>query len=103
METADLLPPIPMPPHDPTFWLLNAAVGWRAAEWDSLETLAGPPALSLGRANPRTLTEPGGTFGGLRLPANAACSPGGDLYLLDTPNGLLKRFDPCTCAFIVVP
>ena len=43
MMTLEQLPPIPRPPHDPTSWLLNWRVGWRAAELQHLsaERLAG--------------------------------------------------------------
>ena len=54
-------------------------------------------------ADRRALTEPSGSFGGLRPPANVAIGPDGSIYLLDAAKLALKRFDPCTCAFEAVP
>jgi phage tail-like protein len=105
------VPPVPAPPHDPASLLLAATVGpqprggWRAAQLERLELAAATHGLVLeptpGAA--RRLTEPSGSFGGLRLPLNAALGPSGDVYLLDPESAQLKRFDPCSCRFEAVP
>jgi phage tail-like protein len=51
----------------------------------------------------RSFNEPGGGFGGLVLPTNAALTPEGDLYLLDPRAPGLKIFDPCECIFKPIP
>ena len=109
------VPPVPAPPHDPTSLLLAGTVGpeprggWRAAPGraglDQVELAAGAPALVL-EPTPdatRRLIEPSGSFGGLRMPFNAALGPAGDIYLLDPQTAQLKRFDPCSCGFEPVP
>jgi phage tail-like protein len=109
------VPPVPAPPHDPGSLLLagfigpQARGGWRAADGAGglykVEIAAGTQALVL-EPTPdatRRLTEPSGSFGGLRMPLNAALGPAGDVYLLDPQSGELKRFDPCACRFEAVP
>src|SRR5262245_46116273 len=100
-----LLPPIPQPPHDPTSWLLNGRAGWRVAKLDHIEQL--PPqrslTLTLAPESQRALTEASGSFGGLTIPANMALGPDGGIYLLDSAQAQLKRFDPCECKFQLVP
>ena len=82
---AELLPPIPQPPHDPTWWLLDPVAGWRAGRLDAVEQAPADGALTLAAApgSRRRMDEPSGSFGGLVLPANAALAPTGELYLLD--------------------
>src|SRR5262245_61108938 len=103
MAVSTLLPPIPQPPHDPTSWLLDGRVGWRAARWEHLDQLPPQHALTLVSMSKRTLTEASGSFGGLTAPANVALGPDDSIYLLDTQHAQLKRFDPCTCQFVPVP
>jgi len=102
MMTLGQLPPIPRPPHDPTSLLLNWRVGWRAAE---LRQLSAERSLIMAPApdTQRSLTEPSGSFGGLRPPGNVALGPDGGIYLLDAENAQLKLFDPCECRFVSVP
>ena len=102
MMTLEQMPPIPRPPHDPTSWLLNWRVGWRAAE---LQHLSAERSLVLAPApeTQRSLTEPSGSFGGLKPPGNVALGPDGSIYLLDAATAQLKRFDPCECRFLPVP
>jgi hypothetical protein len=78
MLTLGQLPPIPRPPHDPTSLLLNWRVGWRAAE---LRQLSAERSLIMAPApdTQRSLTEPSGSFGGLRPPGNLALGPDGGL------------------------
>jgi phage tail-like protein len=105
------VPLVPEPPHDPTSLLLSGCVGprpeigWALGKLDGLELGAGAPALVL-QPSPgalRRMSEPSGSFGGLRMPLNSALGPAGDVYLLDPLTAQLKRFDPCDCAFSPVP
>ena len=100
-----LLPPIPKPPHDPTWWLLDSRVGWQAAVLDGVEVHPSEEMLMLApnaEAMP-PLADESGSFGGVTLPSNVALAPDGSVYLLDREAGTLKRFDPCTCMFERVP
>src|SRR5688572_1655884 len=101
----NMLPPIPRPPHDPTSWLLNGRVGWLSATLDQIEYL--PPAnslvLPLEPGTRRSLAEASGSFGGLTAPGNVAVGADGHVYLLDTDEAQLKRFDPCECRFANIP
>jgi phage tail-like protein len=95
------LPPIQRPPHDPTSLLLNERLGWKILEADKV---AAADTLRLERfpGSLRWLTESSGSFGGLRTPSNVAFAEG-QLWLLDRATGDLKRFDPCSCRFDIVP
>lgn len=110
--TGSLLPAIPRPPHDPTSLLVDRRLGWSLLATDDPtfgDTALTNGALTLAQAPGalRWLTEPSGSFGGLRLPANVAgrVAEGGDgdLWLLDTTSLVLRRFDPCRCLFETVP
>jgi len=107
MIPAELLPPIPRPPHDPTSLLLNGRLGWRALPGGFIDLNYSIPdqslALALHPASRRSLSEPSGSFGGLALPTGVALGPDGSLYLLDPKSLALKRFDPCCCRFEDVP
>lgn len=105
MTATALLPFIPQPPNDPTSWLLNPRVGWKQAKLlDKTKTPVNQAlALTLKPSNERALTEKGGSFGGLTIPANIALGPDGSIYLLDAAQAQLKRFDPCECKFQSVP
>ncbi|MBV9927295.1 MAG: hypothetical protein JOZ96_19915 [Acidobacteria bacterium] len=100
----DFLPPIPRPPHDPTWWLLDGRAGWRAALLEDVEVSAGG-ALTLSPlpGSLRTLEELSGSFGGLVPPANVACTADGRIFLLDRRSAVVKLFDPCECHFMGVP
>ena len=98
------LPPVPRPPYDPTWWLLDGRVGWRAGERQSVEIDGGGALVLAPRPGTgRLLTEASGSFGGVVLPANAVAGADGSIYLLDRADGHLKRFDPCACRFDPVP
>jgi len=97
------MPPVPRPPDDPTFWLLNGRVGWNAAELDGVAISDDHLGLLILPGSGRLLTEPSGSFGGLVLPGNAALAPDGSIYLLDVQAGQVKRFDPCDCKFNSLP
>ncbi|MDB5812212.1 MAG: hypothetical protein JWN94_4334 [Betaproteobacteria bacterium] len=96
------------PPHDPTSLLLNGHVGWRAAGPGPLANVQIDPChggleLAYLPATARKLAEASGSLGGLRLPGNVAFGPDDSLYLLDRKRLHLRRFDPCTCTFEIVP
>src|SRR5262245_31220815 len=97
-------PPLPGPPDDPTWWLLDGRVGWRGARYDAVE--GGPSgALRLG-ARPdsgRRLVEASGSLGGLVPPLGVAVDARGEIYLLDRPAAALRRFDRCRCRFETTP
>jgi phage tail-like protein len=97
------LPPVPQPPNDPTFWLLNGRFGWQAAELDDVAIAGDNLGLLIIPGTGRLLTEPSGSFGGLVPPGNAAVAADGSLYLLGLSAAQLKRFDPCDCRFNTVP
>ncbi len=105
MNTAELLPPVPKPPHDPAAWLLNFRAGWRGLKLENVEINHIKEGLTLKPlfGSGRLLAEPGGSFGGLVLPPHVAVAQDGSIYLLDQKNGCLKRFDPCLCRFDIVP
>jgi phage tail-like protein len=97
-----VLPPIPRPPHDPTSLLLNQRLGWSVLESETV-TVGSTVKLARFPGSLRWMTEPSGSFGGLRPPANVAIADAGDVWLLDPVSGRLKRFDPCRCVFETVP
>jgi phage tail-like protein len=105
MSAQNFLPPIPQPPHDPTSWLLNARAGWHDAKLTHVEKTPVVQSLALAPLpeSSHSLTEAGGSFGGLTVPANVALGPDGSIYLLDAKTLELKRFDPCECVFNTVP
>lgn len=96
---------VPGPPHDPTFWLLDARAGWHDAKLDDVEISPDDQSLALAPqpGSGRSLGEASGSFGGLTLPANVALGPDGGVFLLDQQTAALKRFDPCECKFQIVP
>jgi phage tail-like protein len=96
--------PPPIPDLDPKWWLLNERAGWRVNFLDKVEMGSGGTLVLKPLAGSvRGLAEPGGSFGGLTTPSNVAVAPNGSVYLLDLEAAQLKRFDPCTCRFEVVP
>ena len=106
MNAQNFLPPIPRPPHDPTSWLLNGRVGWHEYDFKTgveKSPLSGSLVLKQVPGSGRSLTEAGGSFGGLTVPAHVAPAPDGSIYLLDADTLALKRFDPCECVFKTVP
>ncbi len=96
------LPRISWPPHDPTSLLCDARVGWPVLGADHTAFEGGVATLARAPGSLRWLTEPSGSFGGLRPPANVAVA-GDAIWLLDPARLALLRFDPCSCAFEVVP
>jgi phage tail-like protein len=97
-----MLAPVRQPPHDPTSLLLDARVGWPVARADCAGIAEGELRISRDPATMRSLTEPSGSFGGLQPPASVACTPEGDVWLLDTGTGRLLHLDPCRCELVPV-
>jgi len=100
--TTPMLAPVRKPPHDPLSLLLDGLAGWSVAQASDVMLASGMLRLARNPAALRRLTQDGGSFGGLRLPANMARSPDGTVWLLDAGTGRLLRFDPCRCAFVPV-
>jgi phage tail-like protein len=95
---AGMLPPVARPPHDPMSFLVDARVGWSLVQTDDISTTHDALRLRHSRASTRVLTEPNGSFGGLRPPANVAFGDDA-IWLLDPETLRLERFDPCSCRF----
>nr|MDQ2938665.1 hypothetical protein [Acidobacteriota bacterium] len=95
INVQNFLPAVPQPPHDPMWWLLNSRTGWHEGELVNVEESLSTEMLSLALLPDSlpSLSEPGGTFGGLTTPANVALGPDGSIFLLDGETGILKRFD----------
>jgi phage tail-like protein len=85
--------------------LLNARVGWQAAELDGVEAARcdGSLRLSLRPEAAPAFADPSGSFGGLQSPDNVAIGPDCGVYLLERRSLSLLRFDPCCCRFEKVP
>jgi phage tail-like protein len=81
------------------------AVGWRVRRLSRVDIDRGTRALVLSPAPAasRWLSEPSGSFGGLRPPSNVALTSRGDVLLLDPATGEIRLFDPCACRFAAVP
>jgi phage tail-like protein len=94
-------PQLRTPPHDPYTLLLGGRLGWPLAE-SSAEVDDGSIRLPRFADSLRLLTEPSGSMGGLRPPANVATTSGDDIWLLRTDPPTLFRFDPCVCGFAEV-
>jgi phage tail-like protein len=107
ISNSSLLPRIPEPPHDPTSLRLHGVSGWPAIESGFKNIQIGHPdgrlMLAFHPEVQRSLTEPSGSFGGLRPPFNVALGPGEEVYLLDRESAMLKLFDPCVCTFAALP
>uniref|UniRef100_UPI0035CA0B24 phage tail protein n=1 Tax=uncultured Sphingomonas sp. TaxID=158754 RepID=UPI0035CA0B24 len=103
-SAAALLPPPARPPHDPLSLRLGGDGGWPAALIGS-DTDSDGCALILPSAPgaARLLSEASGSLGGLVPPRNVAVDDAGFVWLLGARSGKLKRFDPCSCAFVTMP
>ena len=104
-RTLAQLPPVPQPPHDPSWWHLDGRAGWHALELEYLDDvlLDQDLRLALEPGSARSLTEESGSFGGLMLPLHMSWGPEWSLYLLDGASATLKVFDACECRFGAVP
>jgi phage tail-like protein len=98
-----LQPPIPGPPHDPTWLLLDARTGWRQATAEGVEQRP-EGTLSLARLPEagRFTSERAGSLGGLVPPRGSAIADDA-IFLLDPTGPWLRVFDPCECRFVTVP
>ena len=106
MTAAAFLPPPARPPHDPLWMKLGGTAAWTSGiAPKDVEVETGGCALRLSPApgTERLLSEDNGSLGGLLPPKNVAIDCEGFIWLLGKTNGLLHRFDPCTCAFVTVP
>lgn len=111
MTALQRMPPIPEPPHDPTSLLLagwldrDVAAGFRGRVFERIDATPVCRTLTLAPAPDATrlMTEPSGSFGGLRTPFNVAVAADGAVFLLDPVTGQLLRFDACDCRFAAVP
>ncbi len=88
-----------------THFLLHAQDGWRAAILDRAVLADGVSTLRLrplpGAARP--LTDAQGSFGALALPTGLSVDRDGCIYILDRLAHVIKRFDPCTETFDILP
>src|SRR5262245_44619948 len=105
MTPAELLPPIPQPPHDPTFTLLGPGPGWRelSLHQTSIDPATTEVRLALLPGAGRSLNEPSGSLGGLVPPANVAIDNDCFIWLVDPSSSRVKRFNPCNCQFEEIP
>lgn len=88
-----------------THFLLNQRTGWRAADLDSavIDANTGQLRLQTRPEIERPLVDAQGDFGGLVLPVSLAQDREGHLYILDAQTLRIKRYDPCTQIFDVLP
>jgi len=106
MTAATFLPAPQRPPHDPLWMSLGGCKSWSpAAAGASVEITPDGCELRLVPAPgaARLLSEASGSLGGLVPPRNVAVDCEGFIWLLAAADGVLKRFDPCACAFVTVP
>lgn len=82
-------------------WLLDSRVGWRAALLDHTTTNGDTPGLQLVAlpGQPRPLTDAQGGFGGFAIGTGIAVDADDNIYILDRQAQVVKRYDPCACAF----
>lgn len=100
--TVSIIPRRRQPPHDPHTLLVGGRLGWSLAE-SNLAHTDGALGLPRSPGSLRWLTEPSGSFAGLRTPVNVAVTDSGEIWLLDLGRPRLRRFDPCACGFVDVP
>jgi phage tail-like protein len=102
---AATLPPVPQPPHDPTFLLLNRRVAWKLAYAENVvaHPATGNLTLALIPGIGRSVAEPSGSLGGMVLPSNVALGPEGAVYLLDVETQRILVLDMCDWKFRPLP
>jgi phage tail-like protein len=85
--------------------LLNKYAGWETLLLDHLELADGGDSLRLrllpGAARP--LTDSTGTLGGFTNPIGMALDTQNSIYILDSADNLIRRFDPCLQTFQILP
>lgn len=83
-----------MRPEEPTFWLLNGAVGWRTGDHPGIAVAEDSGIrLAADPEGPLSLTTEDGSLGGLVLPIGMAFDAERRLYLLDTLTSQVKRYE----------
>jgi phage tail-like protein len=83
-------------------FFLDERSGWRAALLDHTvaeDTLRLRPLPGIARP----LVDAAGSFGELALPTGLALDQDDRIYILDGPAHVIKRYDPCSEAFEVLP
>ena len=85
--------------------LLNAQVGWQAAQISNISFENTPAAMQLTTLPDQgiPLMDQSGSFGGLSTPTGLAVGPNDQIYILDGKAHLVKRFDPCQGLFETLP
>jgi hypothetical protein len=88
-----------------THILLNKRAGWRAADLNNavIDVDTGQLRLQTWPEIDRPLVDAQGDFGGLVLPVSLAQDLEGRLYILDAHTLHIKRYDPCTQIFEILP
>jgi phage tail-like protein len=96
-----------MRPQGPTFWLLNGHTGWGryTAHRDAGVSVGDTSGIRLAAnpTGPLSLTSDVGDLGGLSLPRRLALDDEGTLYILGEDEPWIKRFDPATREFMLLP
>ena len=76
-------------------FLLNELADWQSALLDHLVDDGGTLQLRLLPGIARPLTSADGTFGGFTNPSGLAVDSQDSIYIVDSADHLIKRFDPC--------
>ena len=93
-----------MLPEGPTFWLLGGALSWRTGDKQSVaEDAEAGIRLAANPDGPSSLNASDGSLGGLVLPVGMALDRSKTLYILDTREHRIKRFDPSSQKFVSLP
>jgi phage tail-like protein len=83
--------------------LRSRLAGWDAAQLDRVTVYGGTLHLATVPGSVEPLASPSGDFGGLTLPKSVATGPDNSIYVLDGPQGIVKRYDPCAERFVPLP
>jgi phage tail-like protein len=93
-----------MRPNGPTSWFLDGLTGWLTAASDGVSVGSGAPIRLAGDpGGPLALNAPDGSLGGITLPSSMALDEDGILYLLSAQEPRIKRFDPPSRSFVLLP
>ena len=84
-------------------FLLNELADWQSALLDHLVDDGGTLQLRLLPGIARPLTSADGTFGGFTNPSGLAVDSQDSIYIVDSADHLIKRFDPCRQIFQILP